>query len=151
MPDLIIVDGGAPQVNAAAQALAGMKTQVPVIGLAKRLEEVWLPDQPNPLILPRSSEALFLLQRIRDEAHRAAIGFHRKRRSKAMLSSALDAVPGLGPVKRRALLDRFGDVKRLSEASDDELAAIPGIGPALAAAVRKSLDGAEGHGQTTQP
>ncbi len=151
MPDLIIVDGGAPQVHAAAQALAGMKTQVPVIGLAKRLEEVWLPDQPNPLILPRSSEALFLLQRIRDEAHRAAIGFHRKRRSKAMLSSALDAVPGLGPVKRRALLDRFGDVKRLSEASDDELAAIPGIGPALAAAVRKSLDGAEGHGQTTQP
>ena len=151
MPDLLVVDGGQPQVEAASVALAQMQVQVQVIGLAKRLEEVWLPGQKVPLILPRSSEALFLLQRVRDEAHRAAIGFHRKRRSRAMLSSALDAVPGLGPVKRRALLERFGDVKRLSAASDEEIAAVPGIGPSLAAAIRKSLDAPEPHGQTTQP
>lgn len=151
MPDLLVVDGGGPQVSAAHAALAEAGADVPVIGLAKRLEEVWLPESEHPLILPRSSEALFLLQRVRDEAHRTAIGFHRKRRSRAMLTSALDAVPGLGPVKRRALMDRFGDVRRLSAATDDDIASLPGIGPSLAAAIRKALDASDSDGQTTHP
>lgn len=150
MPELLVVDGGQPQVSAAAAVLNELKVDLPVIGLAKRLEEVWLPARDFPLILPRSSDALFLLQRVRDEAHRTAIGFHRKRRSRAMLTSALDAVPGLGPVKRRALLERFGDIRRLSAASDEEIAAVPGVGAALAEAIREALDAPETDGQTTQ-
>lgn len=143
-PDLLVVDGGAPQVAAAHAALTAAGVSVPLVGLAKRLEEVWLPAQPDPLILPRTSEALFLLQRIRDEAHRAAIGLHRKRRSRAMLVSALDAVPGLGPVRRRVLMERFGDARGVQSATADEIAALPGFGPALAAQILGALDAPAG-------
>ncbi|MDR2252631.1 MAG: excinuclease ABC subunit UvrC [Bifidobacteriaceae bacterium] len=141
-PNLLVVDGGQPQVAAAATALAelGVKN-VSLVGLAKRLEEVWLPGEPFPLILPRGSEGLYLLQRVRDEAHRCAISAHRKRRSKAMTRSALDAVPGLGPKKQKALLRHFGSVKRIRAASREELAEADGIGPALAERVARALAG----------
>ncbi len=141
-PQLVVVDGGAPQVNAAAAVLADLAiTEVAVCGLAKRLEEVWLPDQDVPVILPRQSEGLYLLQRLRDEAHRFAISFHRQRRSKRMTASGLDAVPGLGEVRRKALLRRFGSVKRLSQASAEEIAQVPGIGPRTAGAIVAALSG----------
>jgi excinuclease ABC subunit C len=135
-PNLVVVDGGKPQVNAAARALAGLGVDdVYVVGLAKRLEEVWLPDSDFPVILPRSSQGLYMLQRIRDEAHRFAISFHRQKRGKAMTVSALDGVPGLGESKRKALLAHFGSVKKIKAASVEELTAAKGIGPALAAAI----------------
>ncbi|CAG7617915.1 UvrABC system protein C [Leucobacter soli] len=146
-PQLLIVDGGAPQVAAAHRALseAGID-DVFLIGVAKRLEELWLPDDPFPVILPRGSEALFLVQRARDEAHRFAITFQRQRRSTA-LASRLTEVPGLGPKRVRALLKHFGSVTRLRAASAAEIAASPGIGPALAEVVHRhleSLDGPDG-------
>ncbi|MGO4235961.1 excinuclease ABC subunit UvrC [Pseudarthrobacter sp. YAF2] len=135
-PNLVVVDGGQPQVNAAARALAGLGIDdVYVVGLAKRLEEVWLPDSDFPVILPRTSQGLYLLQRIRDEAHRFAITFHRQKRGKAMTVSALDAVPGLGASKRKALLAHFGSVKGVKAASVEELSQAKGIGPALAGAI----------------
>ena len=143
-PSLLVIDGGPPQVRAAQDALmAAGVTDVPVVGLAKRLEEVWLPDDPEPVILPRTSEALYLLQRIRDEAHRTAIGLHRKRRGRKTATSALDDVPGLGPKKAAALLSAFGSVARLRAASVEDLQAVPGIGPALAATIHTSLRGGE--------
>ncbi len=139
-PQLVVVDGGEPQVNAAAQVLAELGvSDVTLCGLAKRLEEVWLPGEAFPLILPRASEGLYLLQRARDEAHRFAITFHRERRSKRMTASALDAVPGLGEHRRKALLTRFGSVKRLMDASVEEIATVPGIGRLTAAAVLAAL------------
>ena len=141
-PALLVVDGGAPQVRAAQDALMAVGvTDLPVVGLAKRLEEVWLPDDPDPVILPRTSEALYLLQRIRDEAHRTAIGLHRKRRGKRATTSALDAIPGLGPAKAKALLRHFGSVKAIRAATEEELQQVPGIGPALARVVHGSLAG----------
>jgi excinuclease ABC subunit C len=139
-PGLLVIDGGAPQVAAAQQALteSGMG-DVPVIGLAKRLEEVWTPESADPVILPRTSEALYLLQRVRDEAHRTAIAFHRKRRSNRQRRSALDGIAGLGEVKAKALLKRFGSVKAIREASLDDLQKVPGIGPTLAATVHNAL------------
>ncbi|HEX6233069.1 MAG TPA: excinuclease ABC subunit UvrC [Jiangellaceae bacterium] len=139
-PGLVVVDGGKPQVNAARQAMdeAGV-ADIPVVGLAKRLEEVWLPEQDYPVIMARSSEGLYLLQRVRDEAHRFAITYHRQRRSKSMIDSLLDGVPGLGPARRKALLNHFGSVKKLRAATDDEIAAVPGIGPQLARAVVQAL------------
>ena len=135
-PNLVVVDGGKPQVNAAARALAELGIDdVYVVGLAKRLEEVWLPDSDFPVILPRASAGLYLLQRIRDEAHRFAITFHRQKRGKAMTASALDGVPGLGESKRKALLNQFGSVKSIRAASLEELTAAKGIGPALAGAI----------------
>lgn len=135
-PNLVVVDGGQPQVNAAARALKDLGIDdVYVVGLAKRLEEVWLPDSDFPVILPRTSQGLYLLQRIRDEAHRFAITFHRQKRGKAMTVSALDAVPGLGASKRKALLAHFGSVKGVKAASAEELAQAKGIGPALATAI----------------
>jgi excinuclease ABC subunit C len=135
-PNLVVVDGGKPQVNAAARALAELGIDdVYVVGLAKRLEEVWLPDSDFPVILPRTSEGLYLLQRIRDEAHRFAITFHRQKRGKAMTVSALDSVPGLGEAKRKALLAQFGSVKSIRTASAAELATAKGIGPSLADAI----------------
>ncbi|MEQ4520616.1 excinuclease ABC subunit UvrC [Pseudarthrobacter sp. B907] len=135
-PNLVVVDGGKPQVNAAARALAELGIEdVYVVGLAKRLEEVWLPDSDFPVILPRASAGLYLLQRIRDEAHRFAITFHRQKRGKAMTVSALDGVPGLGDSKRKALLNQFGSVKSIRAASIEELTAAKGIGPALAGAI----------------
>jgi excinuclease ABC subunit C len=139
-PALVMVDGGAPQVNAAAAALqdVGMG-ELPVIGLAKRLEEVWLPDCADPVILPRGSEALYLLQRVRDEAHRFAIKAQRRKRTAALQRSALDDIPGLGPARRKALLRTFGSVKALRAASPAEIATVPGIGPTLAATVHRAL------------
>ncbi|MGC0142724.1 excinuclease ABC subunit UvrC [Pseudactinotalea sp. Z1732] len=140
-PQLVVVDGGAPQVAAAVRALDDLGIgDVSVVGLAKRLEEVWLPGEDYPLVLPRTSDALFLLQRIRDEAHRFAIAHHRKRRSKAMTRSVLDAIPGLGPARQQALLTEFGSVKKLRAASVDQILAVPGIGPGLARTVHAVLN-----------
>jgi excinuclease ABC subunit C len=139
-PNLFVVDGGAPQVEAAADVLAELGvTDVAVCGLAKRLEEVWLPADPDPVILPRTSEGLYLLQRVRDEAHRFAIAYHRQKRSKRMIVSELDAVPGLGQTRRTALLKHFGSVRKLRQADAEEIAAVPGMGPRTAAAVVAAL------------
>jgi excinuclease ABC subunit C len=139
-PNLVVVDGGPLQADAAARALASLGIDdVAVCGLAKRLEEVWLPGEEYPVILPRSSEGLYLLQRVRDEAHRFAIAYHRQKRGKAATSSALDDVPGLGPARRKSLLKHFGSVRKLSAASVEEIAAVPGIGPRLAATVSAAL------------
>ncbi len=139
-PQLIVVDGGAPQVNAALRALTELGIDdIALCGLAKRLEEVWLPGTSDPLILPRNSEALFLLQRIRDEAHRFAISFHRSRRSKVMLESILDEVPRLGSARRNALLQRFGSVAAIRKATVAEIAATPGIGLKIASIVEAHL------------
>ncbi|MGY0005305.1 excinuclease ABC subunit UvrC [Micromonospora sp. I033] len=140
-PQLVVVDGGPPQVAAAAQALAELGIDdVALCGLAKRLEEVWLPDDEFPVILPRTSEALYLLQRVRDEAHRFAITFHRQRRSKRMTESALDNIPGLGEVRRKALLRHFGSLKRLSAATVEEITEVPGVGKRTAEAILAALD-----------
>ncbi len=144
-PNLVVVDGGAGQVAAAAAALAELGIDdVAVCGLAKRMEEVWLPDEEYPVILSRTSEGIYLLQRVRDEAHRFAITYHRAKRGKAMTVSALDAVPGLGPARRAALLKKFGSVKALSAASAEEIASVPGIGPRLAETVSGALRRADG-------
>lgn len=141
-PNLLVVDGGAPQANAAADALAELGiTDVAVIGLAKRLEEVWLPAEPEPVILPRTSEALYLLQRVRDEAHRFAVSYHRKKRSKRMTSSALDSVPGLGQARKTALLKHFGSLRKIRAATVEEIGAVPGFGPRTAEAVHAALSG----------
>jgi excinuclease ABC subunit C len=114
-------------------------TDVTLIGLAKRLEEVWVPGEDFPLILPRASEGLYLLQRVRDEAHRFAITFHRQKRSKSMVESELSEIPGLGPARRKALLTHFQSLKKLRSASVEELAAVPGFGPDLARRVAEAL------------
>ncbi|WP_052238508.1 excinuclease ABC subunit UvrC [Mycolicibacterium setense] len=141
-PNLFVVDGGAPQVNAAAAVLEELGvTDVAVIGLAKRLEEVWVPSEPDPIIFPRNSEGLYLLQRVRDEAHRFAISYHRSKRSKRMTASALDSVRGLGEQRRKALVTHFGSVARLKEATVEEITAVPGIGVTTAKAVLAALGG----------
>ena len=146
-PNLVVVDGGLPQANAARSALAELGIDdVALVGLAKRLEEVWLPGQEFPIILPRSSEGLYLLQRVRDEAHRFAITFHRQRRSKAMTASVLDDIAGLGDARRKALLRHFGSVKAMRAATVDEIREVPGIGAALAATIHLKL-----HDTATQP
>jgi len=132
-PQLVVVDGGKPQVNAAAKALRELGiTDVALCGLAKRLEEIWLPNNSEPIIFPRHSEALYLLQKIRDEAHRFAINFHRSKRSKIMLESLLDQISGLGEVRRKSLLAHFGSVTALKSATLLELSAVPGIGEKMA-------------------
>lgn len=137
---LLVVDGASGQVHAAVRALQDAGVQgVAVCGLAKRLEEVWVADQLDPIILPRRSEGLYLLQRIRDEAHRFAVAYHRQRRAKRSQSSALDAIEGLGPVKRKALLKHFGSVRKIRSATEGEIAGVKGIGPVLAASVARSL------------
>ena len=139
-PNLFVVDGGAPQVNAAAAVLDELGvTDVAVIGLAKRLEEVWVPSEPDPVIMPRNSEGLYLLQRVRDEAHRFAITYHRSKRSKRMTASALDTVRGLGEHRRKALVSHFGSVARLRQASIEEITSVPGIGVTTAKAVLEAL------------
>jgi excinuclease ABC subunit C len=139
-PNLFVVDGGAPQVNAAQAVLDELGvTDVAVIGLAKRLEEVWVPAEPDPVIFPRKSEGLYLLQRVRDEAHRFAITYHRSRRSKRMTASALDSVRGLGETRRKALVAHFGSLARLKQANVEEITAVPGIGVATARAVLEAL------------
>jgi len=148
-PNLYVVDGGAPQVNAAQSVLDELGvTDVAVIGLAKRLEEVWVPAEPDPVILPRNSEGLYLLQRVRDEAHRFAISYHRSKRSKRMTESALDSVRGLGETRRKALVMHFGSLAKLRQAGVDEITAVPGIGAATAAAVLEALAGPGGDADT---
>jgi excinuclease ABC subunit C len=139
-PQLIVVDGGAPQVSAAARALDELGiTDIALCGLAKRLEEVWLPHSSDPLIMPRTSEGMYLLQRVRDEAHRFAITFHRSRRSKVMLESVLDEIEQLGHIRRTALMDRFGSVSAIRKATVAEIAATPGIGEKIAAIIWSHL------------
>ena len=139
-PNLVVVDGGAPQVAAAQQALDALGIDdVALCGLAKRLEEVWLPGDNHPVVMARTSEGLYLLQRVRDEAHRFAIAHHRSRRSKSMTASALDDVPGLGDTRRKALLKRFGSLKRLAAASAEDIMEVPGIGRHTAEAVVAAL------------
>lgn len=138
-PNLLVIDGGPVQVSAAQRALDDLGVSVPVISLAKRLEEVWFPGEDFPLILPRNSEALYLLQRLRDEAHRFAISFHRSARSKSMLSSALDNIPGVGPTRIQALLAAFGSVPLLRKATMSQICAVPGIGPELAERIMQGL------------
>jgi excinuclease ABC subunit C len=150
-PNLVVVDGGPAQVAAAARALDELGIDdVSVCGLAKRLEEVWLPAEDGPVIMPRTSEGLYLLQRVRDEAHRFAITYHRKKRSSALTTSELDAVPGLGPARKATLLRHFGSVRRIAGASVAEIAGLPGIGPRIAETVAAALhpDGA-GREQST--
>jgi len=143
-PSLVVVDGGAPQVAAAERALADLGVvDVALCGLAKRLEEVWLPGEEFPLILPRTSEGLYLLQRVRDEAHRFAITHHRSRRSASMVESLLDDVPGLGEIRRKALLKYFGSLRKLRLATVGQIAEVPGIGPRTALAVKEALAGQE--------
>lgn len=138
-PDLVVVDGGPPQVNAARRALDAIGVDVAVIGLAKRLEEVWIPGDEFPVIMPRASAGLHLLQYLRDESHRFAITKHRSKRTKAQTRSVLDEIPGLGPSRQSALLAAFGSVKRLRRASVEEIASVKGIGPALAALICTAL------------
>jgi excinuclease ABC subunit C len=139
-PNLFVVDGGAPQVNAASAVLDELGvTDVAVIGLAKRLEEVWVPAEPDPVIMPRNNEGLYLLQRVRDEAHRFAITYHRSKRSKRMTASALDSVRGLGEHRRKALVTHFGSVARLTQATVEEITSVPGIGVTTAKAVLEAL------------
>ncbi len=140
-PSLVVVDGGKGQLGVCSKVLADLGLDIPHIGLAKRLEEVYFPGQPDPLLIPRASEALFVLQHIRDEAHRFAITYHRQKRAKRALVSPLDEVPGVGPARKKALLKRFGSLARLRDATSDEIAATPGIGPELAHAVHDRLHG----------
>lgn len=138
-PELVVVDGGLAQVNAARQALLDVGVTLPVIGLAKRLEEVWVPGDRYPVILPRTSPALYLLQHLRDESHRFAITKHRKKRQGAMTRSVLDEVPGLGPSRQRGLLKHFGSVKKIRQATEDELMQVEGVGPSLARVIIEHL------------
>lgn len=139
-PQLVIVDGGRGQVNAASRALAELGiTDIALVGLAKRLEEIWIPDRKYPVILPRNSESLYLVQRIRDEAHRFAITFHRSKRSRLMLESLLDEIPTLGEVRREAILANFGSVAALRKAKVDEIAQVPGIGSKIAALIEAKV------------
>ncbi|MDW8342895.1 MAG: excinuclease ABC subunit UvrC [Verrucomicrobiae bacterium] len=139
LPDLVLVDGGIGQLNAARAALGALGLHLPVIGLAKQFEEIYLADQPDPLHLPRDSPALHLIQRLRDEAHRFANAYHQQLRQRRIRESVLDEVPGLGEKKKLALLQQFGSVARIREASVEELADVPGIGPKLAAAIHAAL------------
>ncbi|HUD37811.1 MAG TPA: excinuclease ABC subunit UvrC [Streptosporangiaceae bacterium] len=141
-PSLLVIDGGAGQVDAAVRALSDLGiTDVAVCGLAKRLEEVWLPGEDSPVILPRSSEGLYLLQRVRDEAHRFAITYHRAKRGAAATVSELDNLPGLGPARRAALIKHFGSVRKLRAATVDQIAEVDGFGPKLALSVAAALAG----------
>ena len=142
LPDLLIVDGGKGQLTRAMQVLQDYELfdKVPVVGLAKQEEEIFFPDKPDSLLLPRHSQGLYLVQRIRDEAHRFAITAHRARRSKQGMASALDSIPGIGPVKRRALLKHFGSVDMIRKATVVELTAVPGINAALAESVKSHLE-----------
>jgi excinuclease ABC subunit C len=144
-PNLLVVDGAGPQATAAAEVLSELGiTDIAVVGLAKRLEEVWLPADPDPVILPRTSDALYLLQRLRDEAHRFAIRYHREKRGKRMQTSELDSVPGLGQARRTALIKHFGSVKKLKQARIEEIEAVPGFGRRTAEAVVAALAGETG-------
>ena len=139
-PDLLLVDGGKGQLSCAMEVLEKLEiTTVETVGLAKRLEEVFLPNQSDPQNIPKSSSSLHLLRSIRDEAHRFAVNYHRKLRTKRGVTSKLDHIPGIGPSRRTALLKAFSSVKKIGEASEDDIASIPGISEKLAAVIKKSL------------
>jgi excinuclease ABC subunit C len=140
IPDLVIVDGGKGQLSAALGAMTELgMTDVPLAGLAKRFEELYVPGRSEPIVLPRRSQALYLVQRIRDEAHRFAITYHRTVRGKRALASVFDEVPGIGPARKKALLRRFGSVRRIREATLEEIAATPGVGRAAAERLKSHL------------
>lgn len=139
-PDLVVVDGGLPQVNAARDALDSMGIDIPLIGLAKRLEEVWIPGEAFPLIFPRTSAALYMLQYLRDESHRFAITAHRKRRTKNQQRSVLDGIAGVGPSRQKALLRHFGSVKKIRESTPEQIAEVNGIGPSLGTVIWQALN-----------
>jgi excinuclease ABC subunit C len=142
LPDLLIVDGGKGQLSRAVEVLRAFELEgkIPVVGLAKQEEEIFFPGKLDSLLLPRHSQGLYLIQRIRDEAHRFAVSAHRARRSKQGMASALDSLPGIGPVKRKALLKYFGSVDKIREASVVELGAVPGINPSLAESIKANLE-----------
>jgi excinuclease ABC subunit C len=141
IPDLLVVDGGKGQLNTALEVLDeyGLRDQVPAVGLAKREEEIFMPDRSDPVLLPRTSEGLYLMQRIRDEAHRFAITYHRQLRSSRTITSQLDEVPGIGPKRRSALLKHFGSIEAIRAASLEELAAVPGMTHKAAEQLKGSL------------
>ncbi len=141
LPDLLIVDGGKGQLGSALTVLreAGLEDRIPLVGLAKQHEELFLPAKPDPVLLPRQSQALYLIQRIRDEAHRFAVSYHRKKRSKAVVKSRLDDIPGIGPKKKKALLREFGDVGSIASADEESLVKVEGISPALAKTIKTHL------------
>lgn len=139
LPDLLVIDGGKGQVSAAAAVMEAAGLSIPVIGLAKEREEIWIPGAPSPLLLPATDPGLRLLQRLRDEAHRFAIGYHRTLRSRAATASRLDGIPGLGATRRKALLRRFGSVAGVAAATEAEIAATPGVGERLAATISAAL------------
>ncbi len=139
LPDFVIIDGGKGQLNAALAAMEETGLNVPMAGLAKENEELYLPGQSIPVILPRDSQALYLVQRVRDEAHRFAVSFHRQKRSKQAFTSSLDTIPGIGPKKKKALIKQFGSVAAIREASEEELIMVDGINAALAAQIKASL------------
>ena len=145
--DLLLIDGGLPQVNSAAAVLSTLDLKTPILGLAKRLEEVWFPNAPAPIILPRNSDSLFLLQRIRDEAHRFAIQFHRARRKGTTISSQINDIPGVGAKRMQLILQKFGSLKNLSEATPEQLTEIPGIGEKLANEIVEYLSGGQSRDQ----
>lgn len=152
-PDLVLVDGGKGQVSVASKVMSELGLDIPVVGLAKKNEEIYIPGREDPLILPRDSGALFLVMRLRNEAHRFAVSYHRKLRSKKARRSALDDVPGLGEERKKALLAHFGSVESIARASPEEIQKLPGIGPVLAAKILESLSakGATGHPKEDQP
>ena len=140
-PSLVLIDGGAGQLSRAVRVLSDLDLDIPVVGLAKRMEEVYMPGRPEPIRIPRDEEALHLLQRVRDEAHRFAITYHRKLRDRSMIDSTLDDVPGIGPTRKKTLLRRFGSLKRIRAASRAELEeALPDT---VAAGLYASLHGSE--------
>jgi len=141
IPNLIIIDGGKGQLNAALEVLDEfeMRDAIPIVGLAKREEEIFLPGQSEPVILPRKSQGLFLVQRIRDEAHRFGVTYHRNLRGKSAIRSSLDEIEGIGPKRRRALLQKFGSIGAIREASVEELATVPGMNKKAAEAIKAQL------------
>jgi excinuclease ABC subunit C len=150
-PNLIVVDGGRPQLAAALDAVrASASPDLAVVSLAKRMEEVYVPGTPDPVVIPRTSEALYLLQRVRDEAHRFAITYHRKLRDRSMTRSVLDGIPGVGETRRRQLVRHFGSARRAAQASLEELEQVPGLGPQLAKVVYDHLHGG-GSGGLKEP
>jgi excinuclease ABC subunit C len=142
LPDLLIVDGGKGQLSRATTVLErfALIDRINVAGLAKQTEELFFPDNPYPLLLPRKSQGLYMLQRIRDEAHRFAITSHRKLRTKKGLASRLDSIPGVGPARRKKLIEQFGSVHDIQQASIEELSAVTGITPKLAETIKSNLE-----------
>jgi excinuclease ABC subunit C len=139
LPDFVIIDGGKGQLNAALEALDEVGMQVPIAGLAKEQEEFFLPGQSESILLPRDSQALYLVQRVRDEAHRFAVTYHRQKRSKATFQSRLDDIPGVGPKRKKAMLKTFGSLKGIREASIEELTRVEGINQALAEQIKSAI------------